>query len=115
MSQLNVVAGVKKFTSMSSGSDVKLSLINAVDLSKVIPLHISQDIPANLNIIAAAVRHNLFVGGLVNGRILQSEFDNTLLVSNPYILVIPCLFWFLHYVIHIDLSLDYRKSDCHRY
>lgn len=79
------ILGVKTFASMSSNSDLALSVINALDLSKVITLKGIQDIPANVRILAAALRHNLKVDGRVNGRILQSEYDNTLLISGNQI------------------------------
>jgi len=66
---------------MSANSDLSLSVINAVDLSKVIPLKSRQTIPTNMHILAAALQHNLQVDGRVNGRLLQSEYDNTLMVS----------------------------------
>lgn len=67
---------------MSSSSDLKLSRINAVDLSKVITLHTPQNIPVNVMIEAAVIQHNLNVDGLVNGKNLQEEYDNTLMVSS---------------------------------
>lgn len=72
---------MKTFASISSNSDLALSVINALDLSKVITLKNPQDIPTNVRILAAALRHNLKVDGRVNGRMLQSEYDNTLMVS----------------------------------
>lgn len=81
LNQDTQIYGLKKFSSMSSGSDLKLAMLNAVDLSKVITLTGQQDIPANVNIIGAALRHNLKVDGKVNNRHLPEEYENTLLVT----------------------------------
>ncbi|XP_034243094.1 uncharacterized protein LOC117646301 [Thrips palmi] len=79
------ILGFKTFASMSSNSDLSLSVINALDLSKVITLKDPQKIPSNVRILTAAMRHNVKVDGLVNGRLLQSEYDNTLMSTGNQI------------------------------